>query len=81
MFHQDTWDFIRKHAQDDVRKLALKRPTNPNVDLKEALVQIEGYQTARKKLPLWTENPQLVYPPRSTNNRWCAACCKACAVR
>lgn len=64
MFHQDTWDFIRKHAQDDVRKLALKRPTNPNVDLKEALVQIEGYQTARKKLPLWTENPQLVYPPR-----------------
>lgn len=64
MFHQDTWDFIRKHAQDDVRKLALKRPTNPNVDLKEALVQIEGYQTARKKLPLWVENPQLVYPPR-----------------
>lgn len=64
MFHQDTWDFIRKHAQDDVRKLALKRPTNPNVDLKEALVQIEGYQTARKKLPLWAENPQLVYPPR-----------------
>lgn len=64
MFHQDTWDFICKHAQDDVRKLALKRPTNPNVDLKEALVQIEGYQTARKKLPLWAENPQLVYPPR-----------------
>lgn len=64
MFHQDTWDFIRKHAQDDVRKLALKRPTSPNVDLKEALVQIEGYQTARKKLPLWAENPQLVYPPR-----------------
>lgn len=64
MFHQDTWDFIRKHAQNDVRKLALKRPTNPNVDLKEALVQIEGYQTARKKLPLWAENPQLVYPPR-----------------
>lgn len=64
MFHQDTWDFIREHAQDDVRKLALKRPDNPNVDLKEALVQIEGYQTARKKLPLWAENPQLVYPPR-----------------
>lgn len=64
MFHQDTWDFIRKHAQDDVRKLALKRPDNPNVDLKKALVQIEGYQTARKKLPLWAENPQLVYPPR-----------------
>lgn len=64
MFHQDTWDFIRRHAQDDVRKLALKRPDSPNVDLKEALTQIEGYQTARKKLPLWAENPQLVYPPR-----------------
>lgn len=64
MFHQDTWDFIRKHAQDDVRKLALKRPDNTNVDLKEALIQIEGYQTARKKLPLRAENPQLVYPPR-----------------
>lgn len=64
MFHQDMWDFIRRHAQDDVRKLALKRPDSPNVDLKEALTQIEGYQTARKKLPLWAENPQLVYPPR-----------------
>lgn len=58
------WDFIRRHVQDDVRKLALKRPDSPNVDLKEALTQIEGYQTARKKLPLWAENPQLVYPPR-----------------
>ena len=58
MFHQDMWDFIRRHAQDDVRKLALKRPDSPNVDLKEALTQIEGYQTARKKLPLWAENPQ-----------------------
>lgn len=64
MFHQDMWDFIRRHAQDDVRKLALKRPDSSNVDLKEALTQIEGYQTARKKLPLWAENPQLVYPPR-----------------
>lgn len=64
MFNPETWDFIHKHAQDDVRKLALKRPDHPNVDLKEALVQIEGYQTARKKLPLWAENPQLVYPPR-----------------
>lgn len=64
MFNPETWDFIHKHAQDDVRRLALKRPDNPNVDLKEALVQIEGYQTARKKLPLWAENPQLVYPPR-----------------
>lgn len=64
MFNPETWDFIHKHAQDDVRKLALKRPDNPNVDLKDALIQIEGYQTARKKLPLWAENPQLVYPPR-----------------
>ena len=64
MFHQDMWDFIRRHAQDDVRKLALKRPDSPNVDLKEALTQIEGYQTARRKLPLWAENTQLVYPPR-----------------
>lgn len=64
MFNPETWDFIHKHAQDDVRKLALKRPDHPNVNLKEALVQIEGYQTARKKLPLWAENPQLVYPPR-----------------
>lgn len=64
MFNPETWEFIRKHAQEDVRKLALKRPASPNVDLKEALVQIEGYQTALKKLPLWAANPQLVYPPR-----------------
>lgn len=64
MFNEDTWQFILKHAQEDTKKLALKRNDNGLIDMKQALTQIEGYQTAVKKLPLWASNRRLVYPPR-----------------
>ena len=64
MFQQETWDFICAHRNEDVHQLALKKPTNDLVDLKQALVQIEGYQTARRKLPQWADTPKIIFPPR-----------------
>jgi hypothetical protein len=58
-----TLDFIRQHAQDDVRQLAL-RPVPAEVDLRSALIQIEGRQLATHKLPTWAATDGLLFPPR-----------------
>ena len=58
-----TRDFIRQHQHDDVRQLALQGAKNPEVDLTQALQQIAGRQTARRKLPSWVEVEGIVYPP------------------
>ena len=58
-----TLDYIRKHAKDDVRQLAL-RPVPADVDLRVALTQIEGRQLAAHKLPTWAATDGLLFPPR-----------------
>ena len=58
-----TLDFIRQHAQDDVRQLAL-RSVPAEVDLRAALTQIEGRQLAAHKLPMWAATDGLLFPPR-----------------
>ena len=63
LINENTWQFIRKHAHDDVRKLALQGSKEADVDLPMALQQIAGRQTARKKLPTWSAVEDLVYPP------------------
>lgn len=63
MLDEKTQDFIRTHQEEDVRRLALK-PAPKNVDLRMALQQIEGWQTARRKLPSWAERDGILYPPR-----------------
>lgn len=59
----ETADFVRRHRLDDVRKLALKGDANGSVDLGFALNQIQGWQTARQKLPSWAAADGIVYPP------------------
>ncbi len=59
----ETADFVRLHRLDDVRALALKGTANPNVDIAFALNQIQGWQTARQKLPSWAARDGIVYPP------------------
>lgn len=61
--NQATIDFIRLHADDDVRQLALRGTKDPEVDLPFALDQIAGRQTARRKLPSWAATEGIVYPP------------------
>lgn len=61
--NEDTWQYIRQHADEDVRKLALQGAGNPSVDLPTALHQIAGRQTAHHKLPSWAANNSIIYPP------------------
>ena len=61
--NQATKDFIRNHADDDVRQLALRGTKDSEVDLPFALDQILGRQTAKRKLPSWAAVEGIVYPP------------------
>lgn len=61
--NQSTLDYIRQHADEDVRQLALRGHKCPDVDLQYALEQIAGRQKARTKLPSWAAIDGIVYPP------------------
>ena len=61
--NEATLDYVRQHADDDVRKLALQGVKDTDVDLTQALQQIAGRQTARRKLPSWAAVEGIVYPP------------------
>ena len=58
-----TYLFIRQHADEDVRQLALSGAKVKDIDLPFALQQIKGRQTARRKLPAWAANEAVVFPP------------------
>ncbi len=60
--NQQTIDFVQEHRNDDVRALALKAHHN-DVNLSWALDQIQGWQTARRKLPSWSTVDGIIYPP------------------
>jgi len=60
--NSETLDFIRQHADDDVRQLALRGTKVPEVNLPYALEQIAGRQKARLKLPSWAANDDIIYP-------------------
>jgi len=60
----NTQEFINKYRTGDIRQLALKGDSFPDVDMKWALQQIAGYQRVKKKLPLWANHPDIVYPPQ-----------------
>lgn len=61
--NEATLNYVRQHADDDVRKLALQGVKDTDVDLTQALQQIAGRQTARRKLPSWAAVEGIVYPP------------------
>lgn len=59
----ETLQFIEAHANEDVRKLALKAKKQTGVDLVAAITQIAGKQTAKTKLPTWYRTEGVYYPP------------------
>ena len=63
MLNEATLHFVSRHTHDDVRVLALRGCKEPGVDLTLALQQIQGRQTARRKLPAWAATDGIVYPP------------------
>ena len=60
--NEATQNYVRQHADDDVRLLALRGCKDPEVDLPFALQQIQGRQTARRKLPSWASLDGIQYP-------------------
>ena len=64
MLDKATIEFIDEHRNDDVRKLALQAKRYGFVDMREAVVQIEGWQHACEKLPTWSATKGVVYPPK-----------------
>ncbi len=60
---QATLDFIKAHAEEDVRKLALSAHSPEEVDVPFALEQIAGRQAAVRKLPSWAKTKGLLFPP------------------
>jgi 16S rRNA G966 N2-methylase RsmD len=63
ILNEETRHFIRAHRTDDVRQLALRAHKASGVDVQAALIQIAGWQTAVRKLPLWSETNGIIYPP------------------
>ncbi len=63
MRNEETIRFVWEHREEDVRTLALKARRVGDVDLPWALDQIQGWQTARRKLPTWATIDGIVYPP------------------
>jgi 16S rRNA G966 N2-methylase RsmD len=59
----ETQQYIAQHRDDNVKDLAL-RPVPHGVDRVFALQQIEGYQRAKVKLPLWASTPDILFPVR-----------------
>lgn len=55
-------EYILLHRDDDVRSLALQRAVE-GVDVKWCLMQIEGWQKAKEKLPRWAATEGVWFPP------------------
>lgn len=62
----DLRQFIREHADDDVRTLLLAAARYPGVDVPLAVIQIEAHRRIREKLPAWyAARDRLVFPSRT----------------
>ena len=61
--YMTTSEFVKQFRESDPRKLALQASRYPDVDMPYALNQIQGWQTALRKLPSWAACDGVVYPP------------------
>lgn len=63
MKNEATIQFVTEHREEDVRTLALQTRRNGDIDMPWALDQIQGWQTACRKLPSWAAIDGIIYPP------------------
>lgn len=61
-FSAQVQQFIQENINADIRQLALKAQGKFNLPLGFLMDQINGKQKAKKKLPSWLSNDQIVYP-------------------
>lgn len=59
---EKTKAFIRSHKQDNPKTLALQASKYPEVDMHEAITQINGIQIASVKIPSWAQQDNILYP-------------------
>lgn len=59
---QQTKQFIALHESDDIRQLALKTKSYPEIDMPMAIQQIGGRQIAKYKIPYWYQHEDIIYP-------------------
>ena len=59
----DNKEFVRKHLNDDVNKLALSKFPE-EIDKQFVIRQIQARQVLSKKLPSWAENDELIFPKK-----------------
>ena len=62
LFEPAVQQFIQENRYADIRQLALKTQGKFDLPLGFLMDQINGKQKAKKKLPSWFENDQIVYP-------------------
>lgn len=55
--------FIREHLHDNPGQLVLKAGKFKGLDVKKLAAQIQSRQKALKKLPEWSANEKLIFPP------------------
>jgi len=55
--------FVQDHLQEDPAQLLFRYNGKTDFDLKAAVQQIQARQKAKAKLPTWTSNPNLIFPP------------------
>jgi 16S rRNA G966 N2-methylase RsmD len=58
----DFKQFVQDHLNEDPALLLFKYQGKTDFDLKAAVQQIAARQKAKKKLPSWTLNPDLIFP-------------------
>lgn len=63
-FTKQEIQFIQDHLSYDPLELILKAKNYPHISIKKIAVQIESRQRAKKKLPEWYSNPEVVFPPK-----------------
>ncbi|MCF2488424.1 THUMP-like domain-containing protein [Dyadobacter sp. CY347] len=63
VFTEAEIEFIQAHMRDDVSQLMLRAKHFKDIDIKKLGTQIQSRQKALKKLPEWSANPKLIFPP------------------
>ena len=63
LLNPEIQNFVATHEQDDVSKLALQKPPNPDWPMPLIFEQIKSRQKAAKKIPHWMGVRDIVFPP------------------
>jgi 16S rRNA G966 N2-methylase RsmD len=54
--------FIKTHQNDEVTTLLLQAKKFPNLNIPDLVLQIKARQKAKRKLPEWFENEEIIFP-------------------